>query len=256
MMRNLAIAGAAGSVLYLIAKRPRRDQIPAQVAEHAAAELGRASVDPCGGGGGGARTYSDLYVQQKQALIAKFGGAMLHNCGGSSFGPCLPVPTKEIPTASVTCTLRVIDQWRGIADRLAADPATVGSLRDDLRQHSDSLRLLAAMVRAIGQQYGSNETRLIGDTNRRVWSAITRLHIALAGVHIHHGDAAAESSAELVKTLTSPSSYVGVAADALGAAAGAVAKTAGDGVARALFTGPGALVALGAIGYFALRRAA
>lgn len=242
-MRELVVGGAAMVALAAVARATRkREDIPAQVSKAADGELARTAVDPCSGGGGRARDYTELFVEQKKALIAKFGGAMAFSCSASGFGPCLPDPSKSIPTAPAGCTLSVVKAWSGIARRIERAGETPASLRDDLTELADALDLQAALLRGM-----PGAGAVVTDVNRRVWSTIARLSIALAGAHIHHGDAEAEARAELARTLTSPSSYTSVVADGLGTVAGAASRVVGDAAAGFLSTGLGAAVAIGAV---------
>jgi len=157
---------------------------------------------------------------------------------------------SDAPT--VDCTLAVIEDWTRVADRLREDGA-FGKLVDDLRTISAALAVLGGQVRTLRASSGGS-AKLPADLNRRIWSALGRLAIVLQGVLIHHGDIEAQASAELVKTLASPSSYVGVVTDAAGWVIGGVAGIAGDAAGRFLASNLGALVVVAGAGYVLLRR--
>ncbi len=229
-MSQVLASGAAIGALYLLGRRPTTD-IPASVSRSADDEVRRAPVDPCSGAGAGdADDFTRLYVEQKRALIAKYGGAMEWDCGATGAGYCWPIPSRQIPKAPWTCTRDVIDQWVGIAGRLVDRSETPENLVEDLNELAGALTALRFRTAITGLDDGAN---------RRIWSTIARLSIVLAGVHVHHGDAQREAREDLADDLTDPANYLGVVLDA---------------AARFVQTGLGAAVAFGGIVYLATRR--
>jgi hypothetical protein len=244
---TIAIVAGAG-IAAEVARRHfarKKDQIPAQVSSAASRVLASMRIDPCGGVAGGATDFTDYFVRQKAALSARFGSAMAFACGPEGLGICLPSPSKSIPTASTECTLAVIGEWQRAARTLAANAETVGSLRGDLTELAGALDRFVEVIRLRVKVGGGVDS----DTNRRVWSVIARLHIALAGTHIHHGDAEREARAELADTLTSPDAYIEVVADVGGFVLGGVAKVAGAGAASFLASNAGAIALVAGAGF-------
>lgn len=255
-MTKLVLAAAGLGIVAEVLRRGlarRAEEVPAQVSAAAAAQLGTMRISPCSDARGSPRDYTELYILQKQSLGAKFGTMTEANCGSLGFSPCIPIPTKTIPTASIDCTLQVMADWTRVARELERS-GSFGLLTEDLRRLANALDLLAIKVRSIRDAPGVDGSWvLLADTNRRVWSAIGRLAIVLQGVLIHHGDPEAAGAAELKETLTNPASYVGVAADGAGVLLTGVAHVAGEGVGRLLSSNLGAILVVGGAGYLALR---
>jgi hypothetical protein len=239
---GLGALGIGGVAVYQAMKR-KRDVVPAKVNRAALDALAGVRVSPCGTATARPRDYTELYIEQKRALIAQFGSAVEHNCGLSGFAPCIPLPSKGIPTPTSACLAAVVDDWMAVAHRVA-DEAD-GELAADLVK----LRFSLAQFRTIlgGSGHPSAET------NRRVWSTIGRLAIVLQGVAVTHG-VGAEARKQLVDDLTDPAAYAGAASDVLGGVLGVVAQVAGGTAAAFLASNLGAIAVVGGVAYFVWRR--
>lgn len=239
---NRALVAALGlGVLAEVLRRPaaRRELVPAQVSEQAAAVLRQMDLDPCTGERGSPRGYTELYLAQKATLQRKYGSAMEYLCGRTGFAPCIPLIVKSIPTPPIGCTIEVCTQWIDAARSVAASGAT-GLLKGDLELLANALQTHRGLVKGELEVLGA-AAKPRAETNRRVWSVIGQIALDLQGVYFNHGDTEGEAWDELVDTVASPSSYVGVAADAGGAIASGAAQIGGEAFGRLVGSNLGAI---------------
>lgn len=270
-LRTIAIVAGAGLGVEVlrraVVRSARIATITPAVSAAATTVLRRIPIDPCSGARAVARDYTELYVEQKRALKARFGEAPEMVCSRSGSGPCVPLFIKSIPTAPAGCTLDVIALWsRALADLAAEvgdDRGFLGwlgatleiggrSQSDDLIGLRDALDLQAALVRGAVAS-GGRAVAVPRDLNDRIWSNIAQASIALQGVLISHGDASREAASEFVATVISPASYAKAAADVGGGVAGAVGDVLGDAAGALLSSNLGAIAIVAGAGYLVWR---
>jgi hypothetical protein len=260
---GLAAAGFTAEVLRRhYAQKAKTSQVPAQVSAEAMAALATMRVAmpkkrP--------RDYTEAYIEQKRVLIAEspFEAETEYYCSSNVFAICLPIPSKVIPVSTRDRTREVVAEWlrvadsvrhTGVLDLLVPGPALSAALKDELDD------LLGAHIVGLNglmtspQGIGAGSSRVPVDVNRRVWSHIGQIALALQGVAIHHGDIQLEAARELLDTVTDPKKYVAAGGDLLGTALQVLGDIVGQGAATFVASNLGAVVIVGGVAYFVLRR--